>query len=146
VETTFPVCVHTDQLVEAARRAHAALDPWDPVRERLSPLAEDGDPSAHVRRAGPLIAHLAGWPAPGTRPGARDGVAAGHLGVDAREWGREILGWLAAMTALQAVEAGPGSEVGRTLAAGAVALWRGDRDGLSWLAAGIRLSRPGLVD
>lgn len=146
MDTAVAVCAHTGQLVEAARRVRARLDPCDPVQVGLRPLAEDGDPNdaaeAH-RRAGSLIAHLAGWPAPG-RPGLTDAVAAGGIGRAGEGWEEEIGAWLAAMMALQAVEVGAESALGRALAAGAVALWHGEPEGLSWLAAAVRLSRlPG---
>jgi len=144
VDTAIVVCGHTSQLAEAARRARGRLDPCDPAQAGLRLLAEDGDPCDpdEGRRARALIAHLTGWPAPG-RLGRAGSGPMGRLGWYGEPWEEDVRAWLAAMVAVQAVEAGPESALGRALAAAAVALWEGQREGLLWLAEAVRVSgRP----
>lgn len=143
VDTAIAVCGHTGQLAQAARRARGRLDPCDPAQAGLRLLAEDHDPcdpGDGRRRARPLIAHLTGWPAPG-RLGREGCAPMGRLGRHGEPWEEDVRAWLAAMVAVQAVEAGPESALGRALAAAAVALWEGQREGLSWLAEAVHLSR-----
>lgn len=133
-------------LAARARRVRARLDPGDRLAEVLDPLA-----AAHtgigvdemLRLARPLFVHLSGWPAPEPRRRADERL---NEDVEVRRAmsNPSARGWLAATAALQALEMGPGTPMARAIAAGAVALWQGELEGLEWLAAAVRLSRgPG---
>ncbi len=132
----------TFRLVDAARHAWAVLDPGDPARDVLAALIESDPPGLEraIDMIGPIFGHLERWPAadpPPPRGAARArGPQVTHLLGDP-----EAIRWLAATSALQALELGPVSAVGRAVAAGAVALWRGDPEGFAWLATAVRLSR-----
>ena len=133
----------TAGLVERARRARARLDPADPVCETLEPLITQGSGlgiDEAMRLARPVFDHLSAWPRPDARRRADT-----HLNED-REVRRALTdrsarGWLATTTALQALEMGPGTPMARAIAAAAVALSRGEPEGLDWLVAAVRLSR-----
>lgn len=119
------------------------LDPCDPAQAGLRLVAQERDlrdSGEARRRARPLIMHLAGWPAPG-RTGREGAAAQGGLGQPGDLWEEDARAWLAAMVAVQAVEAGVDCALGRALAAAAVALWEGEPEGLPWLIEAVRLSR-----
>lgn len=131
-------------LIDRARRARARLDPGDPVKEILDALI-DAAPGLGtdevVRLVGPVFAHLESWPAPEPRRRAdtrlNDDIEVRRAMTDA-----SARSWLAATAALQALEMGPATPMARAIAAGAVALSRGELEGLEWLGAAVRLSRP----
>ena len=134
-------------LIDAACRAVARLDRDDPLGERLLCLIERveasrtwADLALAIRLLEPLFDRLAEWPPPpgapesDSYPGERDDDRAALRRADAMRW-------LAAITALQALELGPGSPMARALASGAVSLARGESGGLGWIVSAVGLSR-----
>lgn len=134
-------------LIDAACRAIAQLDRDDVLGERLLYLIERAEASRSwadlalaIRLVEPLFDRLAEWPAPLGAP-APDIYPHGlHEERDPLRRA-DAMRWLAAVTALQALELGPGSPMGRALASGAVALARGDATGLGWIVSAVGLSR-----
>ncbi len=134
-------------LIDAACRAIARLDRDDVLGERLLCLIERAEASRSwadlalaIRMIEPLFDRLAEWPPP---PGTPDADAYPYEHDEERDPLRRADGmrWLAAVTALQALELGPGSPMARALACGAVSLARGDADGLGWIVSAVGLSR-----
>lgn len=131
-------------LAERARRARARLDPADPVCATLDALiarAADLRVDQALGLVGPVFAHLAAWPAPEARRRA-DMRLNEDIEVRRALADPSARSWLAATAALQALEMGPGTPMARAIAAGAVALSEGELEGLDWLSAAVRLSRP----
>ncbi len=134
----------TAGLVERARRARGRLDPADPVCDTLRPLIARGSGlgiDEAMRLARPVFDHLSAWPEPDPQRRA-DARLNDDRGVRRALADHSARGWLATTAALQALEMGPGTPMARAIAAGAVALSRGEPEGLDWLAAAVRLSRP----
>lgn len=137
-------------LIDASCRAIARLDREDPVGEHVLRLIERveasrtwADLALAIRVIEPVFDRLAEWPPP---PGAPAPDTYPHDAEDERDALRraDAMRWLAAVTALQALELGPGSPMARALAAGAVALAAGDAAGLGWIVSAVGLSRaPG---
>ena len=134
-------------LIDAACRAIARLDGDDVLGERLLCLIERAEASRSwadlalaIRLVEPLFDRLAGWPAP---PGTPAPDTYPHQHDQERDALRraDAMRWLAAVTALQALELGPGSPMARALASGAVALAGGDGTGLGWIVSAVGLSR-----
>lgn len=135
------------QLVGSASRARAQLDPGDPLGDTLLSVIGHAERSEGwadlalaIRLIEPLFDRLADWPSPCAQP-EPDVFPSEDL--EERDALRRVdtMRWLAAMAALQAVELGPSSPMALALAAGAVALARGEAEGLGWIVSAIKLSR-----
>lgn len=137
------------ELVASATRAHALLSPDDPLSDLLVRFVERvrrgdqwADLAVAIAMIQPLIDRLRTWPPPASAPDEHPFPPAAACDCDEEVLSRiDTLRWLSAMAALQALELGEGAPMALALAAGAIALWEGDSDGVGWMMAAVRLSR-----
>lgn len=136
------------ELVASAARARALLPPEDPLSDLLARFVERlrrgnrwADLALAIAMIQPLIDRLRTWPPPASARGEHPFPPAGARESDDEALSRiDTLRWLSAMAALQALALGEEAPVALALAAGAIALWEGDSDGVGWLMEAVRLS------
>lgn len=136
-------------LGSAAGRVRASLGQGDPLVgtvERFVGLAESAESWADLAlaivAAEPIFEFVATWPEPVVEPVPTDLLREEPGESDRSALDRiDSLRWLATIAALEALEHGKESEMGRLLAAGAVTLHCGDATGVGWLLRAVELSR-----